>query len=119
MEALEVDLLDSKPPIRLQALDAGWIRDVLASRDPVHGPPATAADRELLVRFGKAMPETAYLGPIESGGSIIAMLYGDQAGTALPLPDTSGLEVVLHHAGLALDRAALERALWQSDAAAT
>jgi hypothetical protein len=119
MKALEVHLLDSKPPVALQALQPGWIRDVLESRDPAYGPPMTAADRILLERFGDATPETAYLGPIESGGSVIAMLYGDQGETGSPLPDTSGLEVVLHHAGLALDRAALERALWQADADAS
>jgi hypothetical protein len=42
---------------------------------------------------------------------VIALLYGDNLPEDGPLGDTSALEVVLHHAGLALDRAALERAL--------
>jgi len=48
---------------------------------------------------------------------VIALLYGDQSLTGAPIPDTHGLEVVLRHAGLALDRAALERAPWKVDAA--
>jgi hypothetical protein len=116
IETLEVDPLDSAPPVALQALDSGWIRKALQSGEPFQAPPTTPADWELLARLGGAEPATAYLGPIESGGSTIALLYCDQASNVAEMPDTSGLEVVLHHAGLALDRAALERALWEADA---
>ena len=34
---------------------------------------------------------------------------------SLPVPDPGALEVVLHQAGLALDRAALERALEEAE----
>ena len=117
IDALEVaDPLDSAPPVSLQTLDAGWIRIVLESGKPIQGPPSTPADRDLLTRLGGSEPLEAYLGPIKSGGSTIALLYGDQAPGGAKMPDTSGLEVVLQHAGLALDRAALERALWEADA---
>jgi hypothetical protein len=68
-----------------------------------------------LAHFGGVEPGLAYLGPIESGGSVIAMLYCDQGPEGAGIPDTSGLEVVLQYAGLALDRAALERGLWEVD----
>ena len=117
IEALQVDPLDSNPPVSLQVLEKGWVRTVLQSGKPVQGPANTPADRELLERLGGDWPAEIYLGPIESGGSTIALLYGDQATTEAEMPDTNALEVVLHHAALALDRAALERALWEADAA--
>jgi len=117
IETLEVaDPLDSSEPISLQNFESGWIRQVMDTRKPLHGPPETDADRDLLARLGGIEPGTVYVGPIESSGSTIALLYGDQSTSGVALPDTSGLEVVLQHAGLALDRAALERALWEADA---
>ncbi len=116
IDALEVDPLDSAPPVALQALENGWIRKALQSGEPFRAPPTTPADHELLARLGGVEPAMAYLGPIESGGSTIALLYCDQASDGEEMPDTTGLEVVLQHAGLALDRAALERALWEADA---
>ena len=114
--ALEVDPLDSAPPISLSALEPGWIRQVLDSGKPLTSAPATDADRALLECLGGLAPDRAYLGPIESGSSVIAVLYGDQGTSVESIPDTSGLQAVLQHAGLALDRAALERALWEADA---
>jgi hypothetical protein len=61
--------------------------------------------------LGDRPPAEAYVAPIESGGQVVAVLYADNLPGDAPLGDTSALEVVLHHAGLALDRAALERAL--------
>ena len=116
IDALEVDPLNSSPPVSLPTQDGGWVRLVLDTGKPVVGPPTTPADQDLLARFGGLVPQTSYLGPIESSGVTVAMLYCDQAAAGEgEMPDTSGLEVVLQHAGLALDRAALERALWEAD----
>jgi len=116
ISALEVDPLDSSGPVTVPMPDEGWIREILKTGKALVGPPTTPADHLLLERFGGEIPKQAYLGPIESGASVIALLYGDQSVSEAPIPDTHGLEVVLHHAGLALDRAALERALWEVDA---
>ncbi len=68
--------------------------------------------------LGAAEPVEAYVGPIESGGCVAALLYADQLPEVKRIGDTAALEIVLHEAGLALDRAVLERALAESEAPA-
>ena len=116
ISSLEVDPLGSSEPVTVPMPDGGWIRQVLDSGEAVVAPPGHAADELLLQKLGGDQPKRAYVGPIESGDAVIALLYADQSASEAPMPDTHGLEVVLHHAGLALDRAALERALWEADA---
>jgi hypothetical protein len=115
IETLEVDPLGSSQSVSVPAHEEGWIRSVVDSGKPVQSAPQTEADRCLLERFGGLVPDAAYLGPILSGGGVVAVLYGDTGETGAALPDSSPLEVVLHHAGVALDRAALERARWEAD----
>ena len=59
---------------------------------------------------GRAVAD-AYIAPILSAEQVVALLYADNGQRPVGPGDTSALEVVLHHAGLALDRAALARAL--------
>jgi hypothetical protein len=88
-------------------------RKVLASRAPLRLVPEEAGDLALTARLGSATPPDFYVGPVESGDDVVALLYADNAVTRRPLGDTSALEVILHEGGLALDRAVLERALEQ------
>jgi hypothetical protein len=67
------------------------------------------------VLLGNALPAEAYVAPIESGERVVALLYADNLPGGGPLGDTAALEVVLHEAGLALDRALLERALAEAE----
>jgi hypothetical protein len=96
--------------------EPGWFRAVLRSRSPVRGEPLDAGDRRLAVLLGNAIPREAYVAPIESGGEVVALLYGDNLPGGEPFGDTATLEVVLHEAGLALDRAVLERTLEEVEA---
>lgn len=70
---------------------------------------------DLVMALGDRAPAHFYLAPIESGGRVVAVIYGDDLPGESGPNDTSALEVVLHHAGLALDRAALERALAEAE----
>ncbi len=90
---------------------SAWMRAVLEQRRAVEGTPGNEGDRNLTRLLGDRIPGAAYLAPIESAGQVIALLYGDNLPEDGTIGDTSALEVVLHHAGLALDRASLERAL--------
>jgi len=100
--------------IRVDIRSSQWMSSVLDSRKPVCGAAETEGDQKLSSLLGNRIPEVAYMAPIESTGQVIALVYGDNLITGTPIGDTSALEVVLHHAGLALDRAALERALSES-----
>jgi hypothetical protein len=98
-------------------LGKGWIATALATRACVEAAPETTADLQLIEHLGLTAPARAFVGPIECGGDVVALVYGDGGPAPAELPDTSALEVVLHHAGLALDRAALERALQETEPA--
>ena len=73
--------------------------------------PMGEGDRRVVSLLGGADPEELYLAPIASGKNVIALLYGDAGDRSVTSAETAALDVVLHHAGLALDRAVLERAL--------
>jgi hypothetical protein len=68
-------------------------------------------DRPLVAALGDAIPIEFYAAPIESGGSVVALVYADPLPEIQPLADTTAFEIVLHEVGLVLDRAVLERAL--------
>lgn len=91
--------------------DSRWLSRVVDEREPVVGAPEGPGDLRLAEALGDRPPVQAYLAPIESGGDVVAVLYGDDLPGGAAPADTSALEVVLHHAGLALERALLERAL--------
>jgi DNA-binding response OmpR family regulator len=116
VDCLEIDPLSADASISLPVPGAGWIRSVLEDRRPVRCAPEAAADRDLLAALGGQTPSEAFLAPIESGSAVIAILYGDQALGGAPLPESQAIEVVLQYAGLALDRAVLERALAEGSA---
>ena len=88
-------------------------RKVLDARAPARMAVTGPEDAAFLTRLGVAAPAELYVAPIESGDQVAALLYADNQPSARPLGDTSAIEVIVHEAGLALDRAVLERALEQ------
>jgi len=78
----------------------------------IHGDLTDPGNEGLFDLLGESSAP-AYAAPIESGGCVAAVLYAD-AGADGVLADTTALEIVLHEAGLALDRALLERTLSRS-----
>jgi hypothetical protein len=100
--------------LHMPAGDSGWFRTVIETGDSVQGPPTDSGDQRLLGMLGSGIPKEAYVAPIHSGGRVAALLYADNLPEGRPLGDTTALAIVLHEAGLALDRAVLERALAES-----
>jgi len=86
-------------------------REALETRRGARGALTPGRDAGLLARLGGSTPVESYVAPIESGGSPVALVYGDNLPQNAPIGDTTALEIVLHEAGLALDRASLELAL--------
>jgi hypothetical protein len=95
--------------------ESAWFRRVIDGRRPLRSAPEDEGDQRLAVLLGNAIPGEAYVAPIESGERVIALLYADNLPGGEPIGDTAALEIVLHEAGLALDRAVLERALAEAE----
>jgi len=97
--------------IRIAAAEPAWFRAVLQRREGVRAAPSNEGDRRLALLLGSAVPPEAYVAPIESSHRVVALVYGDNLPGGDPIGETASLEIVLHEAGLALERAVLERAL--------
>ncbi len=74
ISTLEVDPLGVDASVSFEMPTEGWIHRVLDTRKPVVAAPETAPDTMLLERFGGETPKQVYLGPIESGTQVIAVL---------------------------------------------
>ena len=102
---------------RMRAIELGpeampeLFEEVLTRRAAHHTAIRAPRDHALAMRLGAAAPREGYAAPIESGGRVVALVYADNLPDENPLPDPTAFEIVLHEAGLVLDRALLERAL--------
>jgi K+-sensing histidine kinase KdpD len=97
--------------LAVPAREPAWFRAALESREGVKAPPTNEADRLLALALGSHAPAEAYVAPIESSREVVALVYVDNLSGGAPISATACLDIVLHEAGLALERALLERAL--------
>jgi CheY-like chemotaxis protein len=65
----------------------------------------------LVENLGGKTPKEVFVAPIIAGGKIAAILYGDNVPDDRPIGDTESLEIFLAQAGLAMEKALLERRL--------
>ena len=68
-------------------------------------------DKFLVQKLGGIYPVESFVAPIWTRGKIVAILYGDNLPEFKKISNTAGLEIFLSHAGLAMDKAFLERML--------
>lgn len=70
-----------------------------------------SGSRTLCERLGGGVPSEMFLGPLTSEGKVVAILYGDNLNSGGAIGDTEGLEIFLDQAGLAMEKALLQRRL--------
>jgi CheY-like chemotaxis protein len=68
-------------------------------------------NRHYLGQMGGGLPIEVFAGPIVSEGNVVALLYGDNLPEKKPIGDTDSLEIFLSQAGLAMEKALLQRRL--------
>ncbi len=97
-------------------LDAPSIfREAVQKRLPVKKSLKMNQWNEYLVRhLGGEVPREVFVAPIIAGGKIPAILYGDNVPEDKEIGDTESLEIFLSQAGLAMEKALLERRLRES-----
>jgi CheY-like chemotaxis protein len=71
----------------------------------------------LFDQLGGERPEEVFIGPLLSEGRVVAVLYGDNLPEQKSIGDTEALEIFLSQAGLAMEKALLERRLMTGQAA--
>lgn len=95
-------------PLGEESLFAG----VIEARHPaVVRPEQGRWNRYLFGQLGDGTPDEVFLGPIVSEGRVVAILYGDNVPERKPIRGTEPLEIFLSQAGVAMERALLERKL--------
>ena len=82
------------------------------SFEPPDGPWVTY----LFEQLGGNRPEEVFIGPLISEGRVVAVLYGDNLPEQKQIGDTEALEIFLSQAGLAMEKALLERRLMNGQA---
>jgi CheY-like chemotaxis protein len=68
-------------------------------------------DAYLFDKLGDGAPSEFFLGPIISEGKVVALLYGDNLPANKKIGDTDTLEIFLSQAGMAMEKALLQRRL--------
>ncbi|MCM2263731.1 MAG: DUF4388 domain-containing protein [Desulfuromonadales bacterium] len=103
---------------RIPTREESLFSEALTGMSPVRVTTASQPwDDYLFNQFGGRKPQEIFLGPLISEGRVVAVLYGDNLPEEKPVGDTEALEIFLSQAGLAMEKALLERRLMSSRAA--
>jgi CheY-like chemotaxis protein len=90
--SLFTQVIETQTSVKMQPDDSPW-------------------NRYLLSQLGSGTPVEVFVGPIVSEGKVVALLYGDNLPGDKPIGDTDSLEIFLSQAGLAMEKALLQRRL--------
>jgi CheY-like chemotaxis protein len=90
--SLFASVLETKYPLKGEIDDSRWTQVFLS-------------------QLGDARPAEVFVGPIVSEGKVVAVLYGDNLPEEKAIGDTDSLEIFLSQAGIAMEKALLQRRL--------
>jgi CheY-like chemotaxis protein len=90
--SLFAPVLDTRFPLKGEVDDSRW-------------------SQYFLGQLGDVRPAEIFVGPIVSEGKVVAVLYGDNLPEEKPIGDTDSLEIFLSQAGIAMEKALLQRRL--------
>jgi len=95
---------------RLPKAEKHVFTEALKSFAPYHrNPENTDWNKYLFNQLGGDRPSDVFIGPLISEGRVVAVLYGDNLPEQKPIGDTESLEIFLSQAGMAMEKALLER----------
>ena len=105
-----VDPLRQVRRMRIPLDEPSIFRDIVSRRMIFKKPLSDTKWNNYLVQYlGGVRPVESFAAPIIAGGRVAAILYGDNIPEMQPIGDTDSLEIFLAQAGLAMERALLER----------
>lgn len=95
---------------RIPKADKHIFTEALQSFAPYRREPKqTEWNDYFFTQLGGERPDEVFVGPLISEGRVVAVLYGDNLPGEQPICDTEALEIFLSQAGLAMEKALLER----------
>jgi len=99
--------------IRIPIDEISIFREVVENKVPIRRKLRRANPWEeyFLQMLGGEQPEESFFGPMVSRGQVLIILYGDNLPERRRIGDSTGLEIFLSQAGLAMEKAFLERKL--------
>jgi hypothetical protein len=96
--------------IRVPVGDSSIFSEVIKDKRSVTGRfSSNAWDTYIVKELGGKEPDEFFLIPLISNNRVAAILYGDNLPDSKPMPSIAGLEIFVHQAGLAMEKALLER----------
>ncbi len=117
-----IDLAGESPDLKVRNMcipvdEENVFSGVLNARAPqTFEPPDGPWINYLFEQLGGQRPEEVFIGPLLSEGRVVAVLYGDNLPEQKRIGDTEALEIFLSQAGLAMEKALLERRLMNGQA---
>ncbi|GFO56684.1 hypothetical protein GMSM_36910 [Geomonas sp. Red276] len=98
--------------LRIPREEPSLFGTVLEAKFPIKGTIEDSVwNRFFLEQLGEERPQEVFLGPIVSEGKVVAILYGDNLPEQKAIGDTESLEIFLSQAGIAMEKALLQRRL--------